>query len=229
MKQQSALPVCVPYTTAMDKMQKRTSKTQLADSWCWRFASEEDRHYHDSEWGVPVHDDARMFEHLSLECLQCGLSWDYVLQRRALFREAFHGFDIDAVASMTSADIERALEVPGILRSPRKLFAIVNNAQHAQELRAEFGSFSNYFWNWTDGKTVLYAGHQKGAIPAYNALSTRIAKDLKKRGFTFVGPTNIYAHLQACGIVCDHNEHCERYVYITQNFPCIHKHRDGEG
>jgi DNA-3-methyladenine glycosylase I len=206
----------------------RTSKEELVDGWCWRFASEADRRYHDAEWGVPVHDDTRMFEHLSLECLQCGLSWDYVLKRRELFRAQFHGFDIDAVAAMDDDEVQRTMEVPGILRNPPKLHAIVGNARAAQRLREEFGSFNGYFWSWTDGKAILYQGHQKGGLPASNGLSAKMAADLKKRGFKYVGPTNVYAHLQACGIICDHNERCPRYAYVIASHPTIRKRCDAE-
>ena len=195
---------------------------------CWPYANELDRAYHDTEWGMPVHDDRAMFEHLCLECLQCGLSWIYVLQRRDLFRAQFHNFEIDAGAAMTEAELKRIMEVPSILRNLPKLRAIVGNAQCAQRLREELGSLSAYFWSWTDGKTILYMGHQKGNVPASNGLAATIAKDLKKRGFKYVGPTNIYAHLQACGIVCDHRESCPRYSYIVENFPTVRKRRDNE-
>jgi DNA-3-methyladenine glycosylase I len=199
-----------------------------ADVWCWQYASEEDRAYHFAEWGVPVHDDTQMFEHLCLEGLQCGLSWNYVLLRRDLYRQCFHGFDIDAVAAMGDAEVEALLEVPGVLRNRAKLHAIVNNARAAQRVRAEFGTFCDYFWGWSGGKTILYMGHQKGGIPASNGLSTRMAADLKKRGFKYVGPVNIYAHLQSCGIVCDHNEACPRYAYVCENYPTVRKRRDNE-
>ena len=212
----------------MESKVTRKSKEELVDAWCWRFASAEDKVYHDTEWGVPVHDDTRMFEHLCLECLQCGLSWNYVLQRRDLFRQVFCGFDIDAVAAMSDKQIQQALETPGMLRSPRKLFAIVNNACCAQKVRDEYGSFSDYFWSWTNNETLFYKGHEKGGIPAQNGLSKRIAADLKKRGFTFVGPVNIYAHLQACGIVCDHNKNCPRYGFVQQNYPFTYASREGE-
>ena len=206
----------------------RTAKAELKDGWCWSFASEADKRYHDGEWGVPIHDDTRMFEHLSLECLQCGLSWNYVLTRRELFRSCFLGFDIDAVAALSEGDIEHMLERPGMLRSPRKLRAIVGNARAAQGVRAEFGSFAAYFWGWTDGATVLYEGHETGDIPASNGLSARIAADLKRRGFAFVGPTNIYAHLQATGIVCDHSERCPCYKAIVAAHPTVLLPRDQE-
>ena len=212
----------------MESKLTRKSKDDLVDGWCWRFASPEDKVYHDTEWGIPVHDDTRMFEHLCLECLQCGLSWNYVLQRRELFRQVFHGFDIDAVAAMGDKQIQQAIEVPGMLRSPRKLAAIVNNAHCVQQLQEEFGSFSAYFWQWTHGETIFYKGHEKGGIPAQNGLSKRIATDLKKRGFKYVGPVNIYAHLQACGIICDHNKNCPRYAYVQQNYPFRYAKRQGE-
>lgn len=200
----------------------RRTKADLADNWCWSFASPQDRIYHDTEWGIPVHDDTHMFEHLSMECLQCGLSWNIILLKRPILRACFAEFNIDAVAAMGEQDIERILATPGMLRSPRKVRAIVNNAQAAQRLRVEFGSFSAYFWSWTDGKTLLYAGHEQGGIPAKNDLSERMAKDLKRRGFSFVGPTNVYAHLQACGIICDHNAACPRYALVTSTYPCEH-------
>lgn len=205
-----------------------TTDATFDETRCWPYAGEEDRRYHDTEWGVPVHDDTRMFEHLSLECLQCGLTWNYVLQRRDLFRTCFRGFDIDAVAAMSDAEVEGLLERPGMLRNRGKLRAIVNNARASQTLRDEFGSLCAYFWSWTDGKTLLYEGHQEGAIPANNGLSARIAKDLKRRGFKFVGPTNIYAHLQSCGLVCDHGGRCPRYAYVVEHHPCARVPRDEE-
>ena len=160
----------------------------LADVWCWQFASPEDERYHFEEWGVPVHDDSHMFEHLSLECLQCELSWNYVLQRRDLFREASHGFGIDLVAAMDEAEVLSLLKRPRMLRNKAKLFAIVGNARASQAPRDEYGGISAFFWNWTDGKTILHQGHQRGGIPASIDLSARIARDLKRRGFRCVGP-----------------------------------------
>ena len=167
----------------------RTSKAELVDNWCWAFASDEDRRYHDTEWGVPVHDDTRMFEHLSLECLQCGLSWNTILLKRPVFRACFAGFDIDAVAAMGEDDVERILATPGMLRSRAKVRAIIGNARATQRVRDEFGgSFAAYFWSWTDGATILYEGHDEGGIPARNGLSARIAADLKRRGLLLRGP-----------------------------------------
>ena len=199
-----------------------------AAGWCRGFSNDADRLYHALEWGVPVRDDDAMFEHLSLECLQCGLSWHYVLVRRELFRSCFAGFSIDAVAAMCEADVERMLELPGMLRNRPKLRAIISNARAAQGLRRDFGGLSSYFWSWTEGRTILYEGHGTGDFPASNALSARIAADLKRRGFKYVGPTNIYAHLQACGIVCDHVEDCPCYERIVSANPCVLLPREGE-
>ncbi len=206
----------------------RTSKADLADSWCWTYASEQDRRYHLEEWGVPVHDERRMFDHFSLECLQCGLSWNLILQRRDVVRACFAGFDVDAVAGMGDADVERILATPGMIRSPRKVRAVINNARCVLTMHDGGVSFDEYFWNWTGHKTILYQGHEQGGIPAKNGLSTRIAADLKRRGFRYVGPTNVYAHLQACGLVCDHNEDCPRYHYVVENHPCVRMPRDDE-
>ena len=200
----------------------------VEETGCWRFAGDEDRRYHDEEWGVPCHDDVRMFEHLSMECLQCGLSWNTILLKRDVLRACFAGFDIDAVAAFDEGDVERILATPGMLRSRAKVRAILGNARAAQRVRAEFGSFSAYFWSWTDGATVLYEGHELGEVPAANGLSARIAADLKRRGFSFVGPVNVYAHLQSCGIVCDHRAGCPRHAFVTGNFPCVRLPRDHE-
>ena len=207
----------------------RTGKAELVDGWCWSFASEMDHRYHDEEWGVPVHDERHMFEHLCLECLQCGLSWNLILMRRDVIRACFAGFDIDAVATMGEDDVERILATPGMLRSGAKVRAIINNARCVRAMHAEGLSLDGYFWGWTGGRTVLYEGHEQGGIPAKNGLSARIATDLKRRGFKYVGPTNVYAHLQACGIVCDHNERCPRYHYVVEGHPCVRLPRDEEG
>lgn len=211
----------------MEELNRR-DKAKLSDAWCWSFASPEDRAYHDSEWGVPAHDDVRMFEHLSMECLQCGLSWNTILLKRTILRSCFADFDIDAVAAFDEQDVRRILETPGMLRSERKVRAIIGNARAAQALRSEHGSLSEYFWSWTEGRTILYEGHEHGGLPASNGLSKRIARDLKRRGFSFVGPVNVYAHLQSCGIVCDHNELCPRHAFIIERFPCTRLPREDE-
>lgn len=167
--------------------------------------------YHDEEWGVPVHDDRKQFEFLMLESMQCGLSWDTVLRKREVFRSCFDGFDYDKVATYTDGDVDRIMSVRGMIHSRRKIEAVINNARCVQHIRDEFGTFSEYLWSWTGGKTMLYKDHEMGQIPASNALSDRIAKDLKKRGFKYVGTVTVYAHLQACGIINDHVRSCFRY------------------
>ena len=174
----------------------------------WANRNEANRRYHDTEWGVPVRDDRKMFEHLSLECLQCGLSWDLMLKKREIFRRCFDGFDYDKIAAYDETDVERIVRFPGMIRSPRKVRAIIQNARAWQAVRAEFGSFCDYLWAYSGGKTILYRGHAAGRMVAKNGLSERISRDLKKRGFTYVGPVTIYSHLQACGIINDHDGTC---------------------
>ena len=164
--------------------------------------------YHDTEWGIPVHDDRQMFEHLTLECLQCGLSWDLMLKKREIFRQCFDNFDYDKIAEYGEADIDRIMATEGMIRSPRKIDAVINNAKCYQKVREEFGSFCEYIWSYSDGKTILYDGHDTGAIPVSNGLSDRLSRDLKKRGFKYVGPVTIYSPLQACGIINDHSSEC---------------------
>jgi DNA-3-methyladenine glycosylase I len=194
----------------------------------WKDSSALMRAYHDTEWGVPVHDDHQMFEHLMLEVLQCGLSWELVLKRREKIRAAFGGPDFERIARFSDEDIIRVLTSDGMIRSERKVRAIVRNAQACCAMHDEVGSFCDWFWDFTGGKTVLYEGHETGEIPASNGLSARIAAELKRRGFTFVGPTTIYAHLQACGIVCDHVIDCPCYERIVSANPTIRLPRDNE-
>lgn len=174
----------------------------------WADVNERNRQYHDREWGLPVHDDRQMFEHLTLECLQCGLSWDLMLKKREIFRSCFANFDFDQIAAFTKGDEERILAAPGMIRSMRKIQAVIHNARCAVLLRDEFGGLSRFFWSYTQGRTILYEGHDTGNIPVSNGLSKRISMELKKRGFKYVGPVTIYSHLQACGIINDHDISC---------------------
>ncbi len=194
----------------------------------WANKNEANRRYHDAEWGVPIHDDRRMFEHLSLECLQCGLSWDLMLQKREVFRRCFDGFDYEKVAEYGEGDVGRILETEGMIRSPRKVRAIIGNARRFKEVREEHGSFCDYIWSFSGGKTILYQGHDVGAVPASNGLSQRIGKDLKRRGFQYVGPVTVYSHLQACGIINDHDRDCPCYKKIVDSYPTVRKRRDHE-
>lgn len=194
----------------------------------WANTDPLDKVYHDTEWGIPVHDDRHMFEHLTLECMQCGLSWVLMLKKREIFRKCFDNFDYDRIADYDEADVERILNTEGMIRSPRKVNAIINNARCYQKVREEFGTFCDYIWSYSDGKTILYQGHDAGRIPVSNGLSARISKDLKKRGFKYVGPVTIYSHLQACGIINDHDKDCPCRKKILDGYPTVVRRRDEE-
>lgn len=194
----------------------------------WAYASEADRVYHDSEWGVPVHDDRRMFEHLTLECLQCGLSWSLMLKKREIFRRCFENFEYDKIAAYGEDDVRRIMNTEGMLRSERKIWAVINNARCYQKIREEFGSFCDCLWGYTDGKTVLYDGHAEGKIPVSNGLSEEISRDLKKRGFKFIGAVTVYSHLQACGIINDHAGDCPCFKKINEDNPTVKMKPDRE-
>ena len=194
----------------------------------WANTDPLDKVYHDTEWGIPVHDDRHMFEHLILECMQCGLSWALMLKKREIFRKCFDNFDYDRIADYNEADVERILNTEGMIRSPRKVNAIINNARCYQKVREEFGTFCDYIWSYSDGKTILYQGHDAGRIPVSNGLSARISKDLKKRGFKYVGPVTIYSHLQACGIINDHDKDCPCRKKILDGYPTVVRRRDEE-
>ena len=178
--------------------------------------------YHDYEWGRPIHDDQHQFEHLCLESLQCGLSWLTILNKREIIRQCFDYFDVDAVAKYTETDIERIMSTEGMLKSRKKIEAIINNAQAFQRIQDEFGSFCEYIWAFTNHKTIIYKGHPEGHVPAQNKLSTRISKDLKKRGFKFVGPVTIYSHLQASGLINDHGKDCPCFNEINEANPVVY-------
>ena len=195
-------------------------------SYCnWNGTSLINHRYHDEEWGVPLHDDIRQFEFLMLEVMQCGLSWDLIINKREIFRQCFDAFNYDKIASYGEDDIKRILATPGMIKSLGKVKAIINNAKCFQKIRAEFGSFDAYLWKWSKGKTILYNKHNEGFIPVTNGLSDTISKDLQKRGFKYLGSITIYSHLQACGIINDHDIDCPRYKYITEHYPCVHLRR----
>ena len=195
-------------------------------SYCnWEHTSAANIRYHDEEWGVPVHDDRRQFEHLMMEVMQCGLNWNMMINKREIFRSCFDGFDYDKVAGYGEADIQRILDTDGMIRSRRKVEAIINNAGCFKRIREEFGSFSEYLWGFSEGKTILYDKHSEGYIPASNGLSERISSDLKKRGFRYMGPVTIYSHLQSSGIINDHDKSCPCYDRINERYPTIRKRR----
>lgn len=191
----------------------------------WSIINEKMKKYHDEEWGIPLHDDKRQFEFLMMEVMQCGLNWNMMLQKREIFHRCFNDFDYDKIASYNEDDITRIMNVKGMIRSERKIKAVINNARCYQKIREEYGSFSKYLWNYSDGKTILYNGHAEGKVPVSNGLSRKISKDLKKRGFKYLGPTTVYSHLQACGIINDHALDCNCYKYISENYPTVYKKR----
>ena len=163
--------------------------------------------YHDNEWGIPVHDDRKQFEFLCLESMQSGLSWKTILDKRENFRKAFSSFDPDKVAAYTGADIERLMSDAGIVRNRRKIEAIVNNARRFLEVQKEFGSFDNYIWQFTGNQTLR---RDYDEVPAQTPESETLSKDLKTRGFKFMGPIVVYSHMQATGQVNDHHPTCFR-------------------
>ena len=164
--------------------------------------------YHDEEWGVPMRDDQHLFEMLILEGAHAGLSWETVLMKRDGYREVFHGFDVARVAAMTDAELDAALLNPAIVRHRQKVPGTRKNARIYIEMQEEFGSFSDWLWAHVDGTPLRGHWPTMADVPAVTPLATGISKDLKKRGMTFVGPTIIYAYLQAVGIVNDHHQGC---------------------
>jgi len=164
--------------------------------------------YHDNEWGHPVVDDTRLFEKICLEGFQSGLSWLTILRKRENFRSAFAGFDIPKVAGFNDDDIERMVNDAGIVRHRGKIVSTINNARRALELQKEFGSLASYFWSHEPGANERPEIITKGEIPGSTPTSTKISRDLKKRGWSFVGPTTVYAFMQAMGLVNDHLEGC---------------------
>ena len=170
--------------------------------------------YHDEEWGAPLHDDGKLFEFLALEGAQAGLSWITVLKKRPAYREAFDGFDFNRVAEYDEDKVSRLLADPGIIRNKLKIRSAIRNARAFIRVREEFGSFDNYIWNFVDGKPIQNAWKHGSQIPAETPLSNKISRDLKRRGFNFVGPTIVYAHMQATGMVNDHTTDCFRYSEI---------------
>jgi DNA-3-methyladenine glycosylase I len=194
----------------------------------WAFANEMTRVYHDTEWGIPVHDDRQMFEHLTLECLQCGLSWGLMMKKREIFRACFDNFEYDRIAAYDELDVERILKTEGMLKSERKVRAVINNARCYQKLRKEFGSFCDWMWSFSGGKTIVYDGHPDGRVPVSNGLSDRISRELKKRGFKYIGAITIYSHLQACGIINDHARACPCFDQINRMNPIVELLPDDE-
>jgi DNA-3-methyladenine glycosylase I len=174
--------------------------------------------YHDTEWGVPVFDDRKQFEFLVLESAQAGLSWITILKKRENYRRAYDGFDPEKAARYGEKKKAELLANPGIIRNRLKIEASINNAQRFLEVQREFGSFSNYIWGFTKGKTITGKWKSLEELPARAALSDQAAADMKKRGFRFLGSVIMYSHMQAAGLVNDHITSCFRYREIKRGF-----------
>ena len=194
----------------------------------WGDTSEANTRYHDTEWGVPLHDDRGQFEFLTLEVMQCGLNWELMIRKREIFRTCFRNFEFDEVALFGEREIVSAMETPGMIRSRRKIEAVIANARCFREICREYGTFSRWLWDFSGGKTILYDRHGEGFIPASNGLSAKIASELRRRGFKYLGPVTVYSHLQACGIINDHGCDCPCYARIVEKFPTVRKRRDHE-
>jgi len=167
--------------------------------------------YHDTEWGVPVYDDEKLFEFLTLETFQAGLSWITILRKRENFRKAFDNFNYKEIANYNEAKFDELILNAGIIRNKLKIRATISNAAAFMEVQKEFGSFSNYIWKFTNQKPIKNKWQDLNGVPATTELSDIVSKDLKKRGFKFVGSTVIYAHMQATGMINDHVKDCFRY------------------
>jgi DNA-3-methyladenine glycosylase I len=172
------------------------------------------RRYHDEEWGVPVQDDQKQFEFLTLESAQAGLSWAIILNKREGYRRAFAGFDPKKVARFTPARIDKIVADPGVVRNRLKIAAAVNNARRFLAVQEEFDGFANYIWRFVDGRTIQNRWRHMKEVPATSPESDALSKDLKQRGFKFVGSTIMYAHMQATGLVNDHLIGCFRHKQL---------------
>lgn len=173
--------------------------------------------YHDDEWGVPVYEDRVHFEFLLLESMQAGLSWITILKKRDNFKSAFDDFDPEKIAKYDEEKMEELLNNKGIIRNKKKIQSAINNANRFKEIQKAFGSFNDYIWSFTDNKTIINSYENISEVPSKTALSELISKDLKKRGFKFLGPIIIYSYLQAVGIIDDHINSCFRKGNINYN------------
>ncbi len=196
---------------------KSAKKSKPGQKRCWGdIESALMRDYHDREWGTPLHDDRKLFEFLILEGMQAGLSWKLVLDKRENFRRAFRGFDPAKVAKFTARDVRRLLGDAGIIRNRLKILGAINNAKRFLEVQKEFGTFDRYIWDFVGGKPVSSKLRSFADMPARTPLSDIISRDLKERGFKFVGSTVVYSHMQATGMVNDHLVTCYRYEEVAR-------------
>jgi len=189
---------------------------------CWNTDKPLYIKYHDEEWGVPLHDDKRLFEFLILDGFQAGLSWWLILERRIALREAFDNFDPVKVAKYSSDDVSRLMNAPGVIKNKAKIFSAINNSQQFLNVQAEFGSFDAFIWQFVKGKPIDNKFTSFSDVPCETEESRSMSRELKRRGFKFVGPTICYAFMQAAGIVNDHLVDCFRYEQIRDseiNFP----------
>ncbi|SMO75973.1 DNA-3-methyladenine glycosylase I [Fodinibius sediminis] len=184
-------------------------------SWC-EDTFEEYIRYHDEEWGVPVHDDRTHFEFLTLESAQAGLSWSTILKKRQGYRQAFANFKVREVAEFDESNVQKLLNNPAIVRNKLKIRSAINNARRFLEVQEAFGSFDQYIWSFVDGTPIQNNWTTLEEVPATTELSDTFSKDLKQRGFKFVGSTTMYAHLQAAGLVNDHLVSCFRYAQVKE-------------
>jgi DNA-3-methyladenine glycosylase I len=181
---------------------------------CWNVDKPLYIRYHDEEWGVPVHDDRKLFEFLVLDGFQAGLSWWLILERREAFRSAFDDFDAKKVAKYNAKDIEVLMKAPGVIKNRAKISATITNAQQFLKVQKEYGSFDKFIWQFVHGKTIQNAFKDFSEMPAKTELSITMSRELKKKGFKFVGPTICYAFMQAAGLVNDHLVDCFRYAQL---------------
>ncbi len=179
---------------------------------CWNVDKPLYVKYHDEEWGVPVHNDKKLFEFLVLDGFQAGLSWWLILERREAFRAAFDAFDPAKIAEYTARDIERLMKEPGVVKNRAKISATITNAQQLLKVQKEFGSFDKFIWQFVNGKTIQNAFKDFSEMPAETEQSRAMSRELKARGFKFAGPTICYAFMQAAGLVNDHLVNCFRYA-----------------
>jgi len=182
----------------------------------WSTHKQIDQDYHDTEWGVPVHDDRLLFEFICLEGAQAGLSWTTILAKRENYRKAFNNFDAKKIIRYVPAKIEKLLQDPGIVRNKLKINSVVTNAHAFLEVQKEFGSFDKYLWGFVGGKPVVNKWKTMADVPVSTAISDALSKDLKKRGFKFIGTTICYAFMQAVGMVNDHTTNCFRYNQVKK-------------
>ncbi|RBR28690.1 DNA-3-methyladenine glycosylase I [Enterococcus cecorum] len=181
----------------------------------WALQSPQMQDYHDKRWGRACHDERLLFEYLVLEMMQAGLSWAIVLKKQAGFRRAFDDFDVQKIATYNEEKIAALCQNPAIIRNRMKIQAVISNAQAFLALQATFGSFDAYIWSFTNAQVIHHQWHNEEEIPSQDALSQKISKDMKKRGFRFVGPTIIYSYLQAIGVINDHLLSCPCYKEIV--------------